>query len=194
MNVLLVFRSVNLDILDQVAPLIRQGVLEFRLTAMLVTEADLRDSADVFPIKFQDMQRHHRVLWGEDPFPKVSIAREHVRLRCEQELRNLSLRLRQSYIQRNDRPDLLQIALNRAVSSLLVNLGVLMELKTGRLAESKQDALANAAQLGIPSEPLRQAWALKCGEFKPAAGDLRKLFGSLMEAVQKSADFADKLS
>ena len=194
MNVLLVFRSVNLDILDQVAPLIRQGVLEFRLTAMLVTEADLRDSADVFPIKFQDMQRHHRVLWGEDPFPKVSIAREHVRLRCEQELRNLSLRLRQSYIQRNDRPDLLQIALNRAVSSLLVNLGVLMELKTGRLAESKQDALANAAQLGIPSEPLRQAWALKCGEFKPASDDLRKLFGSFMEAVQKSADFADKLS
>ena len=192
-NILLVLRAINLDVLDHAAPLVRQGVLDFRLAAMLVTEANLRSSADVFPIKFQDMQRHHKILWGEDPFPKVSITREHVRLRCEQELRNLSLRLRQSYIQRADRPELLQAALNRAVSSLLVNLGVLFELKTGKPPESKQDALANAAQLGIPLEPLRQAWALKRGEYKPDPDDLRKLFASFMEAVQQSAALSDKL-
>lgn len=193
-NVLLVFRHVTLPVLERAAPLIRQGRLEFGLATMLVTEADLRDSADVFPIKFQDMQRHHKVLWGEDPFPKVSIAREHVRLRCEQELRNLSLRLRQSYIQHTDRPELLQAALNRAVSSLLVNLGVLLELKTGKLAESKQDALANATQLGIPLEPLRQVWALKRGELKPDADHLKNLFAAFMDAVQQAADLADKLS
>jgi hypothetical protein len=140
------------------------------------------------------MQRHHKVLWGEDPFPKVAIPREHVRLRCEQELRNLSLRLRQSYIQRTDRPELLQAALNRAVSSLLVNLGVLLELKTGKPAESKQDTLANVAQLGIPFEPLRQAWALKRGELKPDSDGLRNLFASFMDAVQQAADLAGKLS
>ncbi|HLH52439.1 MAG TPA: nucleotidyltransferase domain-containing protein [Verrucomicrobiae bacterium] len=192
-NVLIVFRTVTRPVLDRAAPLIRQGVLEFRLATMLVTEADLRDSADVFPIKYQDMQRHHKVLWGEDPFPKVTIAREHVRLRCEQELRNLSLRLRQSYIQRLDRPELLQAALNRAVSTLLVNLGVLLELKTGKPAQTKQDVLAKAAQLGIPLEPVREAWAVKRGEVKPDADGLRNLFASFMDAVQQSADLADKL-
>lgn len=192
-NVLIVLRTVTLPVLDCAAPLIRQGMLEFRLAAMLVTEADLRNSADVFPIKFQDMQRHHKVLWGEDPFPKVTIAREHVRLRCEQELHNLSLRLRQSYIQRMDRPELLQATLNRAVSSLLVNVGVLLELKTGKPAESKQDALENAAQLGIPLEPLRQAWALKNGELKPDSPSLKKLYAAFMDTVQQAADLADKL-
>jgi predicted nucleotidyltransferase len=192
-NVLIVFRTVTLSVLDCAAPLIRQGMLEFRLAAMLVTEADLRNSADVFPTKFQDMQRHHRLLWGEDPFPKVTIAREHVRLRCEQELQNLSLRLRQSYIQRTDRPELLQATLNRAVSSLLVNVGVLLELKTGKPAESKQDALANAVQLGIPLEPLWQAWALKNGELKPDSPGLKKLYAAFMDTVQQAADLADKL-
>ena len=191
-NVLLVFRTVNIEVLDRAAPLVRQGALEFRLAAMLVTEADLRDSADVFPIKFQDMQRRHKLLWGEDPFPKVNVTRENLRLRCEQELRNLSLRLRQSYIQRTDRPELLQAALNRAVSSLLLNVGVLLELRTGQLVDSKQQALANAAQLGIPSEPIRQVWALKQGEFSPDSAGLRELFASFMDAVQKTADLAGK--
>lgn len=193
-NVLLVFRTVTVSVLDLAAPLIRQGGLEFRLAAMLVTEADLRDSADVFPIKFQDMRRHHRVILGESPFLGVAITREHVRLRCEQELRNLSLRLRQSYVHRADRPELLQAALSRAVSSLLLNLGVLVELKTGKVVESKQEAVAYAAQIGISPETLQEAWALKCGGLKPDSGGLRTLFASFMEAVQQAADTADKLT
>lgn len=193
-NVLIVFRTINVAVLDRAAPLVRQGSLEFGLSAMLLTEGDLRDSADVFPIKFLDMQRRHKVLWGEDPFAKVNVTHDHLRLRCEQELRNLSLRLRQSYIQRIDRPELLQSALSRAVSSLLVNAGVLLELKAGKLADTKQDALAHIAQLGIAVEPVRQAWALKRGEIKLDAGALRTLFASFMDAVQQTADLAGKCS
>jgi predicted nucleotidyltransferase len=191
-NVLIVFRTVNVAVLDRAAPFVRQGTLEFGLSAMVLTERDLRDSADVFPIKFLDMQRRHKVLWGDDPFAKVNVTRDHLRLRCEQELRNLSLRLRQSYLQRTDRPELLQSALGRAVSSLLVNAGVLLELRTGKTAETKQDALANLGQLGIPVDPVRQAWALKRGEIKLDPDALKQLFISFMEIVQQTADLAGK--
>jgi hypothetical protein len=191
-NVLIVLRTVEVAVLDRAAPLVRQGQLEFGLSSMFMTQADLRDSADIFPIKFLDMQRRHKVLWGEDPFAKVTVTRENLRLRCEQELRNLSLRLRQSYIQRVDRPELLQAALNHAVSSLLVNVGVLLELKTGKPVETKHDALARAAQLEIPMEPIRQAWALKCGEIKPEPDALKQLFSSFMQAVEQTANLAGK--
>lgn len=191
-NVLIILRSVEVAVLDRAAPLMRRGQLEFGLSALLMTEADLRDSSDIFPIKFLDMQRRHKVLWGDDPFTKVNVTRDNLRLRCEQELRNLSLRLRQGYVQRVDRPELLQAALNHAVSSLLVNVGVLLDLKSGKPAETKHDALARAAELGIPIEPIRQAWALKCGEIKPEPDALRKLFASFMLAVQQTADLAGK--
>jgi hypothetical protein len=191
-NVLILLRTVEVAILDRVAPFVRQGQLEFGLSAMLMTEADLRDSADIFPIKFLDMQRCHKILWGEDPFSKVTVTRDNLRLRGEQELRNLSLRLRQSYLQRADRPELLQAALNHAVSSLLVNIGVLLELKTGKPVETKHDALAHAAQLEIPVEPIRQAWALKRGETKPEPDALRQLFASFMQTVEQTANLAGK--
>jgi len=193
-NVLIVLRTVEMSVLNRAAPFVRQGQLEFGLSAMLMTEADLRDSADIFPIKFLDMQRRHKLLWGEDPFAKVNVTRDNLRLRCEQELRNLSLRLRQSYVQRADRPELLQNALNRAVSSLLVNLGVLLELKNGTPTTTKHEALENAAQLGIAVEPVRQVWALKRGEIQPDPDTLRKLFASFMDAVQQAADLAGKCS
>lgn len=191
-NVLLLFRTVYLDVLNRAAPLVRQGRLEFGLSAMLLTSDDLRDSADIFPIKFLDMQRRHKVLWGDDPFASVKVTHDHLRLRCEQELRNLSLRLRQSYIQRTERPELLQAALSRAVSSLLVNIGALLEIKTGKPAGTKQEALAQAAQLGIPLEPLQQAWAIKQGELTPEPDALRRIFAAFMAAVQKTAELAEE--
>jgi hypothetical protein len=191
-NILIILRTVEVAVLDRVAPLVRRGQLEFGLSAMLMTEADLRDSADIFPIKFLDMQRCHKVLWGEDPFTKVKVTHDNLRLRCEQELRNLSLRLRQNYIQRVDRPELLQAALNHAISSLLVNVGVLLELKTGKPVETKHEALARVAELGLPIDPIRQSWALKCGEIKPEPDALRKLFASFMQAVEQTANLAGK--
>jgi hypothetical protein len=89
---------------------------------------------------------------------------------------------------------LLESALNRAVSSLLVNLGVLVELQTGQPVNSKQDALAGAAQLDLALEPVQQAWALKLGTIKPDAAALRQLFTAFMGSVQQAADLADKLA
>lgn len=193
-NVLVVLRHLSTDVLDRAAPILQQGQFEFHIAAMLLTEADLRDSADVFPIKFLDMQRHHRVLRGNDPFAQVAVERSKLRLRCEQELRNLSLRLRQSYVARTNRPELLAATLGRAVSSLLVNLGVLVELKTGTLATTKQQTLADASVLGLPLDAIRQAWAVKRGEATPEPTALRQLYATFMTVVQQAADLATKLT
>jgi predicted nucleotidyltransferase len=192
-NVAVVLRTVTIEVLERAAPVLQQGVLEFRLAALLLTEADLRDTADVFPVKFLDMQRHHRLLWGEDPFAKVSVTREQLVVRCEQELRNLLLRLRQAYVTRRLRPELLRATLGHAVSSLLLNLGVLVELKTGQPTATKAAVLEHVSVLGLPLEPLRQAWALKGGDLRLDAAGLKTLYGAFLGVVQEAAVLAGRL-
>jgi hypothetical protein len=63
---MIVLDEVNIAALDKAAPIIRGGVRDFRLAPLLLCESDLRYSIEVFPIKFLDMQRYHRVLWGKD--------------------------------------------------------------------------------------------------------------------------------
>ena len=192
-NLMVVVDQVTLELLDQVAPLLQRSTDSVRLSVLLLSEDDLRRSTDVFPIKFLDIQRYHQVLAGRDVVAGLTIARHHLRLRCEQELKNLLLRLRQFYLERSRRPEMLETTLTRAVSSLLINLGVLAELKTGVLSPTKLVALENAGKLGLQTEPVRQVLALKRGELKPEAAGLKELYASFMFTVEKAARMADEL-
>lgn len=80
------------------------------------------------PTKFLDIQKHHAVLYGSNPFASLSISREQVRLRVEQGLRNIALRLRRQYVSTYDDPSALTEALRRIVVPLKVELAAETEL------------------------------------------------------------------
>jgi predicted nucleotidyltransferase len=192
-NVMVVLTGVTVAALDKAAPIVQGGVRDFRLAVLLLSEDDLRRSTDVFPIKLLDMQRHHRVLWGKEVLTDLNIARDHLRLRCEQEIKNLLLRLRQFYLQRAHRPELIESTLTRALSSLLTNLNVLVELKTGQAAANKLAVIKAAEKIGLDNQPLREVLALKRGELKPDAAELKRLYDAFMMTVQQAAVLVDTL-
>ena len=193
-NVMLVVNDVTVEELDKAASPVRQGMRDFGLTVMVMSENGLRRSTDVFPIKFMDMQRHHRVLWGKDVLADLPIANDHLRLRCEQEIKNLLLRLRQFYLQRRHRTELIESTLNRAVSSFLTSLNVLVLLKTGH-APTGKSAIAEAAgrELEVDEKPLQEVLGLKSGKYRPDSADLNRLYNEFMATVQKAADIVDRL-
>jgi len=47
---------------------------------LILTEREWRESADAFPIEYEDMRDAHRLLAGRDPWPGVRVERDHVRL------------------------------------------------------------------------------------------------------------------
>jgi hypothetical protein len=91
-NVMVVVREVTIETLDNVLLPVQRGIRDFGLAIMLLSDEDLRRSTDVFPTKFLDIQHHHQLLWGADVLEGLEISRDHLRLRCEQEIKNLSLR------------------------------------------------------------------------------------------------------
>ncbi len=190
-NLMIVLGEVTVVALDKVAPIIRAGVRDFRLAPLLLCESDLRRSAEVFPIKFLDMQRHHYVVWGKDVLADLTIARDHVRLRCAQEITNLVLRLRQFYLQRVHRPELIESTLTRAISSFLTSLNTLAELKTGQAETTKPAIIEAAERIGLDVQPLRDVFALKRGRLKPDAEELKQLYGRFMMTVQQAASLVE---
>jgi predicted nucleotidyltransferase len=192
-NVMLVFETVTVNCLDEIAPIIESGARDFRLATMILTETELGRTVEVFPVKFLDMYRHHRVLWGKEVFESLTISREHVRLRCAQEITNLILRLRQFYVQRSHRPELVERTLTRAISSFLTSLNTLTELKTGAAAPTKLAVIDAAVELGLDSRTLRDVFALKRGEIKPDPEELRRLYDLFMITVQQADILVDKV-
>src|SRR5262245_34764168 len=93
-NLLVQLSDASAATLALIAPVLRAAWRAFRIEPFLLTPADLAPAAAAFPIKFLDIKRYHVLLVGENPLAGLEVPREHVRFRIEQELRNLSLRLR----------------------------------------------------------------------------------------------------
>jgi hypothetical protein len=190
-NVMAVLREITVDILDQIAPILDEGRRNLHLNLLTVTEADLADSAEVFPIKFLDIQRHHRVLIGQDVASALKVPRDRLRRQCAREIMNLQLRLRQFYLERRHRPELIESTLQRAVSTLLINLNVLVELKTGHASATKAAVIEAAENIGFDGQLLQQYLRLKRGELKPTGAELKQLYDSFMKIVQRAVELLD---
>lgn len=100
-SLLLVLKAVSEENLAKMKAPIQEALKKKSIGIITLTKKELQQSADVFPIKFRTIQKYGTLLIGENPLDTLSIEVAHLRLRCEQELRNLSLRLRQTYLQRN---------------------------------------------------------------------------------------------
>ncbi len=189
-NLLVIAHRVDVELLDQLAEPLREARRQAHLGVMVLTEAELRSSCDVFPTKFLNMREHHTVLYGSDPLADLVIARDHLRLRCEQEVKNILLRLRQAYLGRAHRTELLARTLHETAAALVATLAAVTALGSGQAAPDGEAVLAQIERdLGLSLTPVREA--LAAHDLDPAA--LTTLFGQFMDAVRQLADRIDRL-
>ncbi|NJP03792.1 hypothetical protein HC823_00745 [Candidatus Gracilibacteria bacterium] len=66
---------------------------------IFLTDEDLKNGSDVFPLDFLHMKAHTQVILGkENPFEKVRIKKADLRQKLEYELRNKQIYLREEYL------------------------------------------------------------------------------------------------
>src|SRR5688500_15166383 len=68
LNVAVVLEDGGGAALTAIAPVLNAALRRLRVEPLVLTTAELGRAADVFPTKFLDIQRHHVVLAGADPF------------------------------------------------------------------------------------------------------------------------------
>jgi hypothetical protein len=175
-NVIILLHDTSVSALEAIAPVLRAAWRGAGVEPMLLTPTEVRQAADTFATKFLDIQEHHLLLAGDDPFVGLEIEREHVRLRAEQELRNMLLRLRRRYVTVGNDPDALTNILGRVARPLAIELAALLRLagkpvpavdRTAALFEAAASAfdldgntLARLAVLREDSQPVPDAPAL----------------------------------
>ncbi len=67
-----------------------------RVECMVLRRDEIARAADVFPLFYQELAAHHIVLFGSDPFAGLAVEAKHLRLRVEQELRDMLIQLRRA--------------------------------------------------------------------------------------------------
>jgi predicted nucleotidyltransferase len=183
-NVMIVLRTVTIDILDRIGTAADPFRRMFQLSLLTVTESDLPDSVEVFPTKFLDIQRHHEILWGKDVTTAFEVPRDRLERHALRQLMNLHLRLRQVYLEARTRPEQLDGMIRRSVSTLLLQLGILLELKMGKVCESTEDVLEAAAAAHLDRGKIAEFIEFKYGRREVDADALPSFYGAFMQEVE----------
>ncbi|MHB0996935.1 MAG: hypothetical protein ACYC2I_11250 [Elusimicrobiales bacterium] len=157
---------------------------------VLFSRDQLLSSADTFPIELADMKDFHRVLYGEDILPAITIKPHELRLAVERELKGKLLRLREAALRAGGDKKTLAAVLAGFVSEMLVLCRAALRLKADKVPASKLEcARTLAGYAGFDAEAFVAADALRRGE--KSAEDMQALFDRFIEAAAKLSAAVD---
>jgi hypothetical protein len=185
-NVIVVLAKFDQDKANQLREPLRLAHAAINLKAMFLLEEEVQPAFQSFAVKFADVKRRRRVLYGDDPFAVISVSREDSIFRLNQTLLNLILRLRESYISRGLREEQLVASIADAAGPLRSCAASLLELE-GTAAPSPKEALQQISsslpgaekrneELELVSEA-RQRQTLRAFGFRAWGWDRNRTFG-----------------
>lgn len=127
-DIVIVLKSATREMLTRMSDALALARAGARVEAMILIEAEIARSADVFPLYYQDIREHHVLLFGSDPFADLEVHQDHVRLRIEQELRDVSIRLRRAVTDGRGDPVALGAAVTRKLRQIRFPLRTLLRM------------------------------------------------------------------
>ncbi len=118
-NLLLTLQECSLENLQCCGQLSEKWQKHGVVSPLVVTEAELRQSVEYFPLEYFEIKDNHVLLEGRDPFLTLHISDQNLHLQCLQELNGNLLRVRQRFIEGHGRPEAIQALLPLSLMSLL---------------------------------------------------------------------------
>jgi predicted nucleotidyltransferase len=194
LNVLCVLKEITPRELMEGEPVLRWWRDKGNPSPLLMSEEEVHNSADSFPIEFRDMKERRRVLYGPDVMADVTVHMTHYRAQVEHDLRSKLLRLRQQGAQVLSDPNRLLGLCVESVSTFCVLGRHVLELagikpKTERRAVVRQLAQKLEADL-TPFEILLDSREDKAGS---DPGDPGELFAKYLVCINRLVSFVDGL-
>lgn len=164
-DVLVVARSLNLDVLDAIRGTLPAERKPPHVAPLFLTQRQVEHSLDVFPIEWLDIHERHLLIEGQDVLAGHQVPRGNLRLQLEQELREKFIALRQAYLASAHRPQALEDVLKSSASSFATLCRALLRLRGESPPAHTPQVIERVADLfGLQVEGLLAAHLVRHGE------------------------------
>jgi len=194
LNVLCVLKQVTPRELGEGEPILRWWREHGHPSPLLMSEEEVHNSADCFPIEFRDMKDRRKVLFGVDVIADVHVDTKNYRAQIEHELRAKLFRLRQKGAQvLSDPAELLKLCVD-SVSNFCM-LGRHALVVSGVTAKSDRRAVVHQLGQILKMDPSPFDMLLDIREDKSGVDpeDPGELFAMYLERIQRLIEFVDRL-
>ena len=196
-NTLLICEAVDSALFDALAPVERAWTKAGHPAPLILTEREWRESADAFPIEYEDMREAHRLLAGRDPWSGIRVDRDDLRRQLERELMGKLVRLRQAYGALWTEPKRLAGVIVGSAPGFFTMLRALLRL-AGRPVPARPETLVGAAATLVGFTAAELAPLIRHAEGGPAlrleGGARDPLVAAYLAAVARAAQYVNGLA
>jgi hypothetical protein len=189
LNVLLLVTAYDAATLKRYGPVHKRWSKEGVITPLFLTDKDIRTSSVLFPLEFLELQEHHRVLGGRDPFVGFHVETGRVGDAVRQGLAGHVVRLRQRFVEAGGADDAVLILLPLAVTSAVPLLRGIQRVH-GWPVLAQSDAVIKdvAERLQLDLQGMHDALMLKRGVISPGPSEIPRVFDRYLEATTRLAE------
>jgi len=194
-NTLLICDGVDQALFDALTPLVRVWIRAGHPAPLILAEREWRESADAFPIEYEDMREAHRLLAGRDPWPGIQVDREQLRRQLEHELMGKLVRLRQAYAALQEDPKQLARVVVGSSGGFFTMLRAVLRFVGRPVPASPAELVRSAAAvIGFPADGLAPLVQHAVGGPMPRLAKRDPLATAYLAAVARTAEFVNRLT
>lgn len=193
-NLLCILRDMSFATIGKVAPAVEWWRRQKQPPPLLLTGEELERSADVFAIEMLDMQRQHRVLFGDDVLSGLHIPMQLHRAQVEYELREKLILLRENLLDAAGHKERLWALLLGSVSAFVTLFRHALIALGGTAPDSKREAVqAIAACIQFDPSAFLQVLDVRERKLERKRLDVGGVFARYLEAVQQVTTAVDTM-
>jgi hypothetical protein len=194
-NFLVVLSEKGIEDLSRCFHLIRKWSKKRVAVPLFLTREYIASSLDSFPIEFLNMQRHYKVVYGEDVLAPLEIPRENLRLQCEEQLKGKLLHLRKAFLTTTGKRKALQNLLSVTVPTFVSLFTAILTLAGAEPSATKSEILRQTAeQFGLDGDVFRSVLAVREKSVKYTGDTLIALTQNYISEINKLTMIIDKWS
>jgi hypothetical protein len=149
-NVIFVLTRFDAARIDALGDAVRVAQAAIRLAPMFLLRDEIPHASAAFAVKFADIVRRHRLLYGSDPFANLVIPRDRLIARLTQVLMNLRIGLRAAYVRHHRFEDQLVGVITYAAGGLRSAAATLLELEGHQRLTPREALLRVVESVGEP--------------------------------------------
>lgn len=161
---------------------------------LLLAEHEVATSTDCFAIEFNDIKRHHRLLFGKDVVTPLVVDNSFYRAQVEHDLRAKLLRVRQKAAGILSDSDLLRRLLLDSISTFCVLFRHALVLHGVDAPLKKREVIERAREhFGIDPAPFGKLLDIREERLKPREVEPVGLLASYLQEISVVIDAVDRL-
>jgi hypothetical protein len=193
-NLLLVLGDTSFASIQALVATVAWWTKQKHRVPLLMSQEELRRSADVFSVEFLDMKQSYRVLWGEDALKGLVIPMRFHRAQVEYELREKTILLRQRLLMvAGDSNAKWELLLRSVPAFATLARHALIALGEAGAASKREAVEKLAAKVGLDASAFSQLLEIRERKADRKTFEVDELFARYLKAVERITAAVDEM-